>query len=264
MRLVLSAAVARETVDQSDLAAQVAAVRWYHRMPLPGGVVTPGVSDAHRVVERLRLPESLAGQTVLDVGAWDGYYSFVCAQRGAKRVLATDSFAWSGDSWGGPDGFLLAREALGLDDVVDDQVVDVMELTPDLVDGRFDVVLLLGVLYHLRDPITALERVASVCNDLLIVETELALNWVPGAAARVYPGRELNDDDTNWYAYNLTALKGLLRRVGFDDLDVVYKTSLFRRLGRVAQALVSQRRPSALRSFRSRRVVIHARRQPSS
>jgi tRNA (mo5U34)-methyltransferase len=250
-----------DTSDQSDLAARVAELRWYHRMPLPGGIVTPGVTDAHRVVERLQLPESLSGRTVLDIGAWDGYYSFVCAQRGAKRVLATDSFAWSGESWGGPDGFLLAREALGLDDVVDDQIVDVMDLNPDVVGGRFDVVLLLGVLYHLRDPITALERVASVCNDLLIVETELALDWVPGAAARVYPGRELNDDDTNWYAYNYKALEGLLGRVGFDDLTVVYRTSLLRRLGRTARALVDQRRLGALRSFRSRRVVIHARRR---
>lgn len=249
-----------ETVDHSALAERVAALRWYHRMPLPGGIVTPGVSDAHRVVSRLRLPDSLDGQTVLDIGAWDGYYSFHCAQLGAKRVLATDSFSWSGDSWGSPDGFLLAREALGLDDVVDDQFVDVMDLSPETVDGSFDVVLLLGVLYHLRDPITALERVASVCDDLLVVETEIALDWLPGAAARVFPERELNGDDTNWYAYNVKALKGLLRRVGFNELDVVYTTPFLRRLGRAVKALVNQRRLSALSSFRSRRVVIHARR----
>jgi tRNA (mo5U34)-methyltransferase len=229
-------------------------------MPLPGGIVTPGVSDAHRVVSRLKLPESLDGKTVLDIGAWDGYYSFACAQRGAKRVLAIDSFAWSGESWGTPDGFLLAREVLGLDDVVDDQVVDVMDLCPEMVGGSFDVVLVLGVLYHLRDPITALERVASVCDDLLIVETEIALDWLPWPAARVYAGRELNGDDTNWYAYNVRALKGLLRRVGFGDLTVVYTTSFLRRAGRAAKALVEQRRARALASFRSRRVVIHARR----
>jgi tRNA (mo5U34)-methyltransferase len=249
------------TVDSADLAERVASLRWYHRMPLPGGIVTPGVSDAHRVVSRLKLPESFDGKTVLDIGAWDGYYSFTCAQRGAKRVLATDSFAWSGESWGSPDGFLLAREALGLDDVVDDQVVDVMELDPEIVGGSFDVVLLLGVLYHLRDPITALERVASVCDDLMVVETEVALDWLPWAAARVYPERELNDDDTNWYAYNVRALKALLRRVGFEDLTVVYATPFFRRLGRAAKALVEQRRLGALRSFRSRRIVIHARRR---
>jgi tRNA (mo5U34)-methyltransferase len=259
-RLVGSSAVVQETVDQGSLAERVAALRWYHRMPLPGGIVTPGVSDAARIVSRLQLPDSLAGKTVLDVGAWDGYYSFSCAQRGAKRVLATDSFSWSGESWGSKDGFLLAREALGLGDVVDDQFIDVMDISPEKVGGTFDVVLLLGVIYHLRDPITALERVASVCDDLLIVETELALDWLPWPSARLYPERELNDDDTNWYAYNSKALGGLLRRVGFEHLDVVYRTPLYRRAGRAAKALVQQRRLSAAKSFRSHRVVIHARR----
>jgi len=246
--------------DRNLLSERVAALRWYHRMPLPGGIVTPGVSDAPRVVSRLRLPESLAGKSVLDIGAWDGYYSFACAQRGAARVLATDSFAWSGESWGTNEGFLLARDALKLRDIVADQQIDVMEISPERVGGTFDVVLFLGVLYHLRDPISALERVASVCGGLLILETEIALDWLPFEAARVYPDRELNEDDTNWYAYNVKALAGLLRRAGFKDVAVVYRTSLLRRLGRVAKGLVERRNLSALKTFRSRRVVIHARR----
>jgi tRNA (mo5U34)-methyltransferase len=248
------------TSGRRGLAERVASLRWYHRMPLPGGIVTPGVADAHRVVSRLRLPDSLAGKSVLDIGAWDGYYSFACAQRGAARVLATDSFAWSGESWGSKEGFLLARDALGLNHVVADREIDIMDLSPERVGGKFDVVLLLGVLYHLRDPITAIERAASVCGDLLIVETEIALDWVPWAAARVYPGRELNEDDTNWYSYNVRALKGLLRRAGFNKITVVYRTSLLRRAGRVAKALVQRRSLSALTTFRSQRVVIHARR----
>lgn len=251
----------RSLTGSVDLAERVASLRWYHRMPLPGGIVTPGVSDAPRVVSRLRLPESLAGKSVLDIGAWDGYYSFACAQRGAARVRATDSFAWSGQSWGTKEGFLLAREALKLGRVVEDQNIDVMEIAPERVGGTYDVVLLLGVLYHLRDPITALERVASVCRDLLIIETEIAFDWLPWEAARVYPERELNNDDTNWYAYNLKALKGLLRRAGFKQISVVYRTSLPRRVARVARAWLRQPGLSALRTFRSRRVVIHARLQ---
>jgi tRNA (mo5U34)-methyltransferase len=249
----------RSLTGTEVLAERVASLRWYHRMPLPGGIVTPGVADAHRVISRLNLPQSLAGKSVLDIGAWDGYYSFACAQRGATRVLATDSFAWSGECWGSKEGFLLARNALNLNRVVEDQNIDIMEISPDRVGGTFDVVLLLGVLYHLRDPITALERVASVCNDLLIIETEIALEWLPWAAARVYPDRELNEDDTNWYAYNVRALKGLLRRAGFKEITIVYRTSLLRRIGRVARALLQNRSLKALSTFRSRRVVIHAR-----
>jgi tRNA (mo5U34)-methyltransferase len=248
------------TLTSQLLAERVGSLRWYHRMPLPGGIITPGVADAHRVVSRLRLPSSLTGKSVLDIGAWDGYYSFACAQRGAARVLATDSFAWSGESWGSKEGFLLARDALNLNELVDDLNIDVMDISPDRLGGTFDVVLLLGVLYHLRDPITALERVASVCNDLLIIETEIAFEWLPWAAARVFPYRELNGDDTNWYAYNVKAMKGLLQRVGFKEVSVIYRTSFLRRLGRVAKALLQQRSLSALSTFRSRRVVIHARR----
>src|SRR5262245_14343531 len=163
-------------------------------MELPGGIVTDGVTDAARALTRVHLPESLVGKSVLDVGAWDGFYSFECARRGASRVLATDSYSWDGSGWGTQDGFLLARDALGLRDRVDDQLIDVMDLGPDAVGGQFDVVLLLGVVYHLTDAITALERVASCCSDLLIVETELALNWLPYPAARVYPGSELGND----------------------------------------------------------------------
>lgn len=243
----------------ADLAGEVARLRWYHRMALPGGVVTPGVNDAARIMSRLRLPASLAGRSVLDVGAWDGFYSFESARRGAARVLATDSFVWSGQTWGSQQGFLLARRALGLEHRVEDRLVDVMDLDPQTVGGRFDLVLLLGVLYHLRDPVTALERVASVCADLLVLETETALNKLRTPAAAVFPGRELNGDESNWYAYNVAALRGLLARVGFTDVEVVWRTSAPRRVGRALSR--SRAGPAAVRSaWRPQRVVLHARR----
>ena len=71
-----------------DVAGRVAAIDWYHRIELPGGVVTPGVNNTPLALARLELPESLVGKSVLDVGAWDGFYSFEAARRGAKRVGA--------------------------------------------------------------------------------------------------------------------------------------------------------------------------------
>lgn len=242
------------------LADQVARLPWYHRMRLPGGVLTPGVVDVERIVHRLDLPTSLADRSVLDIGAWDGFYAFECARRGATRVLATDSFSWDGSGWGDKAAFLLARRALDLEDTVDDQTIDVMDVRPEIIGGTFDVVLLLGVLYHLRDPITALERAASVCDDLLIIETETALNALPWPAARVYPGRELNNDDTNWYAYNARALRGLLSQVGFTNCRVAWRSSIPRRIA--ATAISARRQPSlaSLSRLRSARIVIHARR----
>lgn len=247
----------QDSAPFSDLQTRVDMLRWYHSIPLPGAIVTPGVQDSPRIVERLGLPSSFAGRSVLDIGAFDGFYSFYCAQRGADRVLATDCHAWLDPAWG-RDGFPLARGALGLEDQVDEMVVDVMALSPEKVGNRFDIVLFLGVLYHLRDPITALERAASVCTELLVLETETALNWLPFGAGRVYVDDDLNNDASNWYAYNVPTLKRLLRRVGFSRVSVVYRTSVLRRLGRTARALV-RRDPRPFTAFRSQRVIIHAR-----
>jgi tRNA (mo5U34)-methyltransferase len=244
--------------DNRGVTERIEAIRWYHRMQLPGGITTEGVSNTERGLPRLQLPPSLAGKSVLDIGAWDGFYSFEAARRGASHVLATDSFAWSGESWGSKDGFTLARSLLGLEEVVADLNVDVMDLSRDRLGRTFDVVLLLGVLYHLKNPIAALERAAEVCNELLVLETETSLNWLPYPAARVFPGRELGQDDTNWYSFNSRALCGLLRSLGFAEVAVVWQTSFPRR---VARALVEKRSGGSFRSMlRSGRVVVHARR----
>ena len=96
------------------------------------------------------------GLSVLDIGAWDGFFSFECERRGASRVVAADYFSWHGSGWGTKAGFTLARDVLG--SKVEDVDIDVMDLTPERV-GTFDLVLFLGVLYHLRHPLLALERV---------------------------------------------------------------------------------------------------------
>ena len=139
---------------------------------------------------------------------------------------------------------------------MEDRLIDVMDLSPDSLGEIFDVTLFLGVLYHLRDPITALERVASVTGNLLVMETETALNWLPSPAGRLYIGRELNKDDTNFFAFNQTALFGLLRSSGFSRIEIKYRTSVQRRLARTADAWRKHQQLAA--TFRSARIAIHA------
>src|SRR5262245_32354123 len=64
---------------------------WYHRIELPGGVVTPGWAPL--CPPAYRIPEDLTGARVLDVGAWDGYWTFEALKRGAKEVVAIDDFS---------------------------------------------------------------------------------------------------------------------------------------------------------------------------
>ncbi len=203
-------------MNPRELRAAIGAIPWAHRIDLGNGIVTPGEWDTQEILGRLRIPEDLTGQTLLDVGCWDGFYSFEAERRGAKRVLATDSFVWRS---GRKQGFLLAREALN--SRVEDAEVDVLELSPERV-GTFDLVLFLGVLYHMRHPMLALERVASVTKRLLIVETVIDLLWMPGKALAFYPGSELGKDPTNWFGPTPAAMEAMLRAVGFAGVERVW------------------------------------------
>jgi tRNA (mo5U34)-methyltransferase len=245
-------------VKKDDLQTRVDALRWFHTIDLGQGVVTRGVDNSPERLMRVQLPENLSGRSVLDVGAWDGFYSFEAERRHASRVVASDYYAWHGVGWGtgrGKAAFELAREALG--SRVEDLDIDVMDLAPDRV-GLFDVVLFLGVLYHLPNPLLALERVSSVTTDLLVVETVVDMVGVRRPAAAFYPGRELNDDPTNWWGPNQAAIQGMLRCVGFKRVELItpIKSAPFRAARAVFHRLKGKNNFTS--AFRQDRAVFHA------
>lgn len=248
----------------AELREAVERIRWFHSIELRPGLVTPGADATAERVDVLRLPADLRGRTVLDVGAWDGFFSFEAERRGAERVLATDSFAWDGSNpWSSKAGFELARRALGSG--VEDETIGVLDLGPERL-GQFDVVLFLGVLYHMKHPLLALERVASVTRGTLIVEThvDLALSGRPAMA--FYPGHELDLDPTNWWGPNVAAVCAMLTVAGFDRVEVVSGGGLPYRLARTLRR--TPRYLGALARRRARppehpaqgRVVVHAHR----
>jgi|ERR1700733_280835 len=203
-----------------DLQTRVAALPWHHSIDLGGGVVTAGNkslpncnSEASLIFDRV----DLGGRTVLDVGAWNGFFSFEAKRRGAARVLATDSYCWSHPHIRGRETFELARSALGID--VEALEIDAASLSTEAV-GQFDIVLYLGVFYHRYDAIEALAKVAGVAKDVLIVETHLELREVDVPAMAFYPGRELANDPTNWWGPNEHCMKALLLGHGFKDIEV--------------------------------------------
>jgi len=205
-------------VDPDELRARVAEIQWHHSIDLGHGIVTPGQDNSLRKLARLKLPP-LAGKTVLDVGAWDGFFSFEAERRGAARVLATDSYCWDGShEWGSKRGFELARQVLG--SKVEDKLIDVLELSPQTV-GVFDIVLFLGVLYHMKHPLLALERVASVTRELMILETMVDLLHYRRPALAFYPGDEVGRDPTNWCGPNPAAVIAMCRTVGFRQVEIV-------------------------------------------
>ncbi len=199
-------------MDTKDLKTEVGKIRWFHRINLGNGVVTPGVDDSPGKLAALHLPDNLRGKTVLDIGAWDGFFSFEAERRGASRVLAVDSFSWNGEGWGSKAGFNLARQALG--SKVEDVEIDVPDLSSGNI-GTFDLVLFLGVLYHMRYPLLALDKVASVTKSMLILETVVDKVWDRRPVMAFYPGSELTSDPTNWWGPNPAAVESMLKSAGF-------------------------------------------------
>lgn len=199
------------------------AVEWWHSGIDLGGVITVGRSHPQaNLLPFLGLPDDLTGKSVLDICTWDGFMAFECERRGA-RVTAVDSFAWDKRNAAltghttGRDGFDLAHAAR--QSRVTRVHCDVLNLDAKHL-GTFDIVLFLGVLYHMRHPLLALERIAPLVGDLLIVETHADLVDVDKPAMRFYPGRECNDDPTNWWGPNAACVEAMLGDVGFRHIEV--------------------------------------------
>lgn len=215
----------REPYSETD--REIVAVHWVHRIPLPDGTYTPGDWNTEKYLARLGLPADFSGLTVLDVGTWDGLYAFEAERRGAARVLATDSFCWGGPGWGTRQGFDLAHRLLG--SKVEAREIDVLDLSPEQV-GVFDVVLFLGVLYHMKHPLLALEKVASVTGGMLIVETMVDLTFMRQPAMSYQRGRSQpislyrhwRRDPTTWFVPNEAAVVTMLESVGFRRIERVY------------------------------------------
>jgi len=225
---------------------------WFHSIDLGHGVVTNGHKPPEtlaRELDAVGLPDDLSGMSVLDIGGWDGWFAFEAERRGASRVAVLDHYMWAidvpaqqaywrrcmvegttplpyhetdvwhPDTMPGRRGFDVAREAL--DSKVEAIAVDFM--TADLADiGVWDLVLYLGVLYHIEDPMAALRRVGAVTGRRAVIETEAVV--VPGyeheALWRFFPGAELNGDVSNWWAPNMAALVGALAPAGFTGTEV--------------------------------------------
>lgn len=210
-----------------ELRRRERAIKWWHSgIDLGHGIVTRGTTNPGvHLLPYLHLPADLSGKSVLDIGTWDGFMAFECERRGADRVVATDSYVWQRPNdpltgWHtGRAGFDLAHEARR------SQVVpvecEVLDLSPEKL-GTFDIVLFLGILYHMRHPLLALERAAAMTHDLLIVETHTDPVDNSAPSMRFYPGSELNNDQTNWWGPNVACVNEMLLDVGFERIEWAY------------------------------------------
>jgi tRNA (mo5U34)-methyltransferase len=221
----------------------IASRDWFHSIPIRDDVVTPGRAPLWYLQNELasmRFPESFQGQTVLDIGAWDGFFSFEAEKRGASRVVAYDLHPES------HYGFAIAKQLLG--SRVEYIQGSVYELSAEQL-GTFDWVFFLGVFYHLRYPLLALDKIFDVSRRYLLMETHYLddrLILADGSEAKLkdvdsrlsnislyqfYRRDEVwRGDFSNWFAANKHAIEDGLWTAGFEpeylgswDTRVAYK-----------------------------------------
>jgi SAM-dependent methyltransferase len=223
---------------------------WYSPIDLGHGIVTQGPRHQRRFARRLellRIPRDLRGKQALDIGAYDGFFTFHLEGLGAEVT--------SIDVWPEEEvfqQFMFARRAKRSQGRY--KRMDVHDLS-EANAGKFDLILCAGVLYHLRYPFAALERIRSVCRHQLILET---VCLIPFAHSN-YPLKAFfkgdgypNPSGRHWGiagAATIAWLQEALWCAGFSKVDVVYKPSF-----RLWKALVA----GVLNSPQTGRVVLHA------
>ena len=186
----------------------------YHSIELPDGSVLPGLQPVEHLRWRLdlfKVPQDLRGKRVLDVGAWDGWFSFECERRGAE-VVAVDCIAL--------DTFIEAKELIG--SRVEYLTLDVNELSAQRL-GHFDIVLFFGVLYHLRHPLLGLEKAVELSTDLVLIESFViqAENRQIPAVMEFYERTELGGQVDNWCGPSPQCLVGMCRSAGFAQVELL-------------------------------------------
>ena len=201
---------ASNPIYAADVARQIESLQslgWYHSIELPDGTIIPGLQSIEVLKHRLAqfdLPDRMDGLRALDIGAWDGWFTFEMERRGAE-VTAIDLVE--------NPRFLEARAALR--SKADYRVMSVYQLDPNDI-GRFDIVLFFGVLYHLKHPLLGLEKVCSVARGIVCVESYVSDNGdlTCPPIAEFYEGIELGGQFDNWCGPNTSCVLAWCRTAG--------------------------------------------------
>jgi tRNA (mo5U34)-methyltransferase len=241
-RTGMTTLIRNPVVSQADAQKLVDGTTWYHRIEVVPGVVSPGrvpsegTYDAVGYIDSLGLGKDLKGARILEIGAWDGPLSFELKQRGADVVAADIQDP-------ARTGFNALKAISGLDiPYFRSSVYEIDQLGM----GQFDIVLFMGVFYHLKHPLLAFEKIANVTKldgTLFTVGAGLGGEWEDLEMRKIapddideivatlerldklgvpltlsYPGTYLAGE--NWFLPNRTALSGWLKNAGFEPQNV--------------------------------------------
>lgn len=211
-------AAIRAARRRDDFLAEFAAKGWYHSFELPDGAKIDGFVSLATLRERWArypIPADLRGRRVLDIGAWDGWFSFEAERRGAE-VTAIDCVDLA--------TFREIHRRLG--SKVDYRTLDLLDI-PAAGLGRFDYVFFLGVLYHLKHPLLGLEIVCAATRETALVDSFVTDGDTWRENARALPSLEFYETDElggrldNWFGPSVSALLALCRAAGFARVELL-------------------------------------------
>jgi SAM-dependent methyltransferase len=247
--------------------AEVQDYYWYHTIDLGNGLITPGTYDYRHMIDVFQFPADMRRMSVFDVGSATGFFAFEFERRGAdvlslelpslealdcfpgrtveqttrnldkifqeleiytpaqlERLKTKDLSQWYEMLMDGP--FLFCRELLG--SKVKRHYSRLYDLTPE--PGSFDLVFIGDVLVHTINPLLALERVAALCRDTLIIAQDTG--GYQDTPAFQYIGGDQVDDNMSWWLPNNLAFEQILRKLGFSSVRIVGKNEgQFRPMG---------------------------------
>jgi tRNA (mo5U34)-methyltransferase len=214
------------SISTDDLRAAVERYPWYHTLELGDGVVTQGMFDHRPVLDRYPIPADLTGKKCLDVATMDGFWAFEMERRGAASVTALDLEDPQDLDWPASlrphhdktmdetkaERFALAKEALGSN--VDRVICSAYDLSPEL--GMFDFVFCGDLLLHLKDPITPVENIRSVCTESAVIANVIK----KFRFNEKRPMAELDGIDVfEWWVTNMAGLVRIVRAAGFARVE---------------------------------------------
>lgn len=221
---------------------------WYHSIELPGGIVT-SIGGNPIDANSYGIADDFTGKRILDIGTWDGYWTWDALKRGAAEVVAIDNFTDDiGEPFGikrlGWESFDICREAFGFTTELttqnatmwknnNGQTVRREEMSVYDIEslGEFDVVFFFGTIYHLQHPLVALQKIASVCTDEIYIESAICDDFSPyrgglgggysnnDMVMEFYPENQYGDNKTNWWVPTLQCLGNMVKAVGFQGIQ---------------------------------------------
>ncbi len=192
-------------VDVKEIQEKISGISWYHRIDIHG-VVTLGCETAPALQWKSdAIDKDLSGKDVLDIGAWDGCYTFLAESRGARRVVAIDGCQGPVT----PRGFQTAKELLS--SKAEHHILDVRQM--DRLDGTFDRIFFFGVYYHLEDPYSALQQIFNKLKPggILLLEGLVRA----GSKPYLYAYRPEEVEPTTYCA--ATVVNGVSKAREYDD-----------------------------------------------